>query len=170
MISVRSFFSGQIAKFALNRLRKSQHSDALQVLKWITVPSLNCPVCLKRYVLITKDFRNSSAPYSLILSLKSPHHLSAHLPSVAGSSYCYQRVLHLQLCTNWCLDTVSQHSSASFWILCLTDLPHDNSQYATPKPHHKPCSVLTASGPRSSPRKSLQRGAFGLSGVGPSRG
>ncbi|KZR99615.1 Uncharacterized protein APZ42_004448, partial [Daphnia magna] len=67
--------SGQVVKFYLNRLRKSQRKGALQVfsLNSLNPPSLICPVLgLGHYLNVTKNLR-ATPPSSFILSLKSPH-------------------------------------------------------------------------------------------------
>ena len=69
-------FSGPVVKFALSRLRKSQHKGSLQVfsLNRLNSSPLICPVsCLKRYIFVTRDFRNESTNSGLILGLRSPH-------------------------------------------------------------------------------------------------
>jgi hypothetical protein len=70
-------FSGPVVKFALLKLRKNQHkSNDIQSFSLCKLESLSnlCPVlCLERYVNLTRSFRESRPPSSLILGIKSPH-------------------------------------------------------------------------------------------------
>jgi hypothetical protein len=70
-------FSGPVVKFALLKLRKNQRkSNDIQSFSLCKLdpPSNLCPVlCLERYVNLTRSFRESRPPSSLILGIKSPH-------------------------------------------------------------------------------------------------